>query len=193
MTLTKPRASSRDDGRATDGLGRLGRRVRRAERAVASSPAAGLPFAGVPPELADRVEEILETEPEHTKPHVHFTQIDEREAPFTLRRFLATRKAAMAGAFALVLVETLAMQAGPLLTQSAIDKGILAKSTEVLVVTAVIYALSVVVSMIASSWRASRGRARSASRCSTTCGSACSRTSNGSRSTSSPARRPAES
>ncbi len=121
--------------------------------AVASSAAAGLPFAGVPPELADRVEEILETEPEHTKPHVHFTQIDEREAPFTLRRFLATRKAAMAGAFALVLVETLAMQAGPLLTQRAIDKGILAKSTEVLVVTAVIYALSVVVSMIASSWR----------------------------------------
>jgi ATP-binding cassette subfamily B protein len=121
--------------------------------AVASSAAAGLPFAGVPPELADRVEAILETEPEHAKPHVHFTQIDEREAPFTLRRFLATRKAAMAGAFALVLVETLAMQAGPLLTQRAIDKGILAKSTEVLVVTAVIYALSVVVSMIASSWR----------------------------------------
>ncbi len=121
--------------------------------AVASSAAAGLPFAGVPPELADRVEEILETEPEHTKPHVPFTQIDEREAPFTLRRFLATRKAAMAGAFALVLVETLAMQAGPLLTQRAIDKGILAKSTEVLVVTAVIYAVSVVISMIASSWR----------------------------------------
>ena len=35
--------------------------------AVASSAAAGLPFAGVPTELADRVEALLETEPEH--PH----------------------------------------------------------------------------------------------------------------------------
>ena len=121
--------------------------------AVASSAAAGLPFAGVPSELAERVEAILETEPEHAKAHVPFSQVDEREARFTLRRFLATRKAAMAGAFALVLVETLSMQAGPLLTQRAIDKGIMAKSTQVLVVTAMLYALSVVISMIASGWR----------------------------------------
>ena len=121
--------------------------------AVASSRAAGLPFAGVPAELADRVEAILETEPEHTKPHVPFTQVDEHEPPFTLRRFLATRKGAMTGAFALVLVETLTLQAGPLLTQRAIDKGILAGSIEVLVVTSIIYAVSVVISMIASGWR----------------------------------------
>ena len=59
----------------------------------------------------------------------------------------------MTGAFALVLVETLTMQAGPLLTQRAIDKGILAKSTQVLVVTAVLYAISVIISMIASGFR----------------------------------------
>ena len=75
--------------------------------AVSSSAAAGLPFAGVPPELADRVEAILETEPEHPRADVPFTQVEEKTAPFTLRRFLATRKPAMAGAFALVLVETL--------------------------------------------------------------------------------------
>jgi ATP-binding cassette subfamily B protein len=121
--------------------------------AVSSSAAAGLPFAGVPPELADRVEAILETEPEHPRAHVPFTQVEEKTAPFTLRRFLATRKPAMAGAFALVLVETLTMQAGPLLTQRAIDKGILAKSTQVLVVTAVLYAISVIISMIASGFR----------------------------------------
>ncbi len=121
--------------------------------AVASSAAAGLPFAGVPTELAERVEALLETESEHTKPHISFSQVEERDAPFTLRRFLATRKAAMAGAFALVLVETLTMQAGPLLTQLAIDKGILAKSVAVLVVASVFYALTVVISMIASGWR----------------------------------------
>ncbi len=121
--------------------------------AVASSAAAGLPFAGVPPELLERVEAILDTEPAHPTAHVPFTQVEAREAPFTLRGFLGTRKPAMAGAFALVLVETLTMQLGPLLTQRAIDKGILAKSTQVLVVTAVLYAISVVVSMIASGLR----------------------------------------
>src|SRR6478735_4130198 len=109
--------------------------------AVSSSAAAGLPFAGVPTELAERVEAVLETEPEHPRAHVPFTQVEEKSAPFTLRRFLATRKPAMTGAFALVLVETLTMQAGPLLTQRAIDKGILAKSVQVLVVTAVLYAI----------------------------------------------------
>jgi ATP-binding cassette, subfamily B, bacterial len=121
--------------------------------AVSSSAAAGLPFAGVPPELADRVEAILETEPEHPRAHVPFTQVEQKTAPFTLRRFLATRKPAMAGAFALVLVETLTMQAGPLLTQRAIDKGILAKSMQVLIVASVLYAISVVISMIASGFR----------------------------------------
>ena len=121
--------------------------------AVSSSAAAGLPFAGVPTELAERVEAILDTEPEHPPAHVPFTQVEEKTAPFTLRRFLATRKPAMTGAFALVLVETLTMQAGPLLTQRAIDKGILAKSVQVLVVTAVLYAISVIISMIASGWR----------------------------------------
>ncbi len=112
-----------------------------------------MPFAGVPTELAERVEAILETEPQHEAPHVSFTQIEERGAPFTLRRFLATRRAAMVGAFALVLVETLSMQAGPLLTQRAIDKGILEQSMRVLVVTSVAYAIAVVISMIASGLR----------------------------------------
>ena len=89
----------------------------------------------MPPELADRVEAILETEPEHPPPHVPFTQVEENDgAVHAAPASSATRKPAMAGAFALVLVETLTMQAGPLLTQRAIDKGILAKSTHVLVV-----------------------------------------------------------
>ena len=61
------------------------------QTATASSAAAGLPFAGVPSELQDRVEEILATEPEHPAPTIPFTQIERDEAPFTLRRFLDTR------------------------------------------------------------------------------------------------------
>ena len=60
------------------------------------------------PELADRVEAILETEPEHpSRARPRSPRSSDETAPFTLRRFLATRKAAMAVAFALVLVETL--------------------------------------------------------------------------------------
>ena len=110
------------------------------QTATASSAAAGLPFAGVPTELVDRVEDILATEPDHPAPDIHFTQIEHDEAPFTLRRFLSTRRAALLGAFALVGIETLAAQAGPLLTQRAIDNGIMAASTSVLVATSVFYA-----------------------------------------------------
>ncbi len=123
------------------------------QTATASSAAAGLPFAGVPTELVDRVEDILATEPDHPAPDIHFTQIEHDEAPFTLRRFLNTRRAALLGAFALVGIETLAAQAGPLLTQRAIDKGIMAASTSVLVATSVFYALTVVISMIAGGLR----------------------------------------
>ncbi len=37
---------------------------------VQTSAAAGLPFAGVPSELAEKVEALLETEPEHPDPAV---------------------------------------------------------------------------------------------------------------------------
>ena len=87
------------------------------QSATASSAAAGLPFAGVPSELVDRVEDILATEPDHPAPDIQFTQVEHDEAPFTLRRFLDTRRAALLGAFGLVGIETLATQAGPLLTQ----------------------------------------------------------------------------
>ena len=46
-------------------------------------------------------------------------------APFTLRRFLRAHRAALLVAFVLVVLETLAQQAGPLLTQIGIDRGVL--------------------------------------------------------------------
>jgi ATP-binding cassette subfamily B protein len=121
--------------------------------ATASSAAAGLPFAGVPEELAERAERILASEPEHLAPDVTFTQIATDRRPFSLRLLLDGHRAGVALAIALVIVETLAGQAGPLLTKIGIDQGIGAGSTSVLVTVSIIYVVSILVTIAAGAAR----------------------------------------
>jgi ATP-binding cassette subfamily B protein len=123
--------------------------------AVQSAAAAGLPFAGVPSELQEKVEKLLDREPEHPDEHVPFTQVfDQAERrPFTLRSFLGQHRGGLAVAFALVVVETLAQQAGPLLTQIGIDHGITESDTTVLVVVSLIYLATIVLNVFTSAWR----------------------------------------
>jgi ATP-binding cassette subfamily B protein len=123
--------------------------------AVQSAAAAGLPFAGVPSELQEKVEQLLEREPEHPDEHVPFTQVfDEAERrPFTLRSFLGQHRGGLAVAFLLVVVETLAQQAGPLLTQIGIDNGISAGDTTVLVVVSLVYFATIILNIFTSAWR----------------------------------------
>ncbi len=120
-----------------------------------SSAAAGLPFAGIPEELQRRVEEILDTEPEHPLESIPFTQVagDAEREPFQLRSFLGRHRGAMLVAFALVVVETLALQAGPLLTQIGIDHGISDGDFTVVVAVSIAYFASILVSVVASTLR----------------------------------------
>ena len=120
---------------------------------VQASAAAGLPFAGVPEELRARAEAILDREPEHPDPDVRFQARAGDERPFTLRRFLAAHRLGLALATVLVVVETLTLQTGPLLTQRGIDDGISTGDTRTLVVIAIIYVVSVLVSIVAGSLR----------------------------------------
>ena len=114
----------------------------------------GLPFAGIPPELQTRVDRLLETEPEHPDTEqVTFSHTARDRRPFTLRRFLSPHRLALSGAFGLVVVETLAMQAGPLLTQIGIDRGIREGSRTTILVVAAIYLVAVVVNALASAGR----------------------------------------
>ncbi len=108
----------------------------------------GLPFGGIPTELLGRVERLLAKEPAHPEPTIEFTPRDPDPAPFTLRHFLAPHKLTMTLAVALVVVETLATQAGPLFTQLGIDKGIRAKSMSTLWTIAGLYLISVVISTV---------------------------------------------
>ena len=105
---------------------------------------AGLPFAGIPPELAEMAEKILETEPEHPPEQVTFERIPPDDRRFTLSRFLAPHKWWIAGSFVFVIIETVALQAGPLLTGIAIDRGIRDKNFRVLAVIALLYLGAVV-------------------------------------------------
>src|SRR5829696_7245789 len=103
----------------------------------AAATANGLPFAGVPAEMQAGVERILDREPEHPEPVVDFSHVHADDRPFTLRSFLRPHRTAMLMAFALVVVETLTIQAGPLLTQIGIDHGVLERDKGTLVAAAI--------------------------------------------------------
>ena len=120
-----------------------------------TSAAAGLPFAGVPAELRDRAERILATEPEHPRPDVHFEAAVTDRVPFTLRSFLGAHRGRLALAFGFVVVETLALQAGGVLTQQGIDHGITPGRTGVVVAVALAYLGSVVIATLAGAARVS--------------------------------------
>lgn len=121
--------------------------------ATATSAAAGLPFAGMPSELADRAEAILDAEPDHPEPRIEFSPSEWDREPFTLRRFLWPHRRGLAGAFALVVVETVALQAGPLLTQIGLDRAIVPGDFAMLVAVAIAYLVAVVVNAAASTAR----------------------------------------
>lgn len=118
--------------------------------APGGGPQAGLPFAGIPPELQAKVDDLLATEPEATDVHVPFSHSDYERRPLNLRGILAPHWLALLGAFVLVVVETAAMQIGPLLTQIGIDDGIAKGDREVVYVVAGIFVLSIGVNLVAS-------------------------------------------
>ncbi len=119
------------------------------QSATATSAAAGLPFAGMPSELRERAEEILAEEPEHIVPPVEFSPIG-TEQRFTLRSFLWPHRRALLAALLLVVVETIAFQAGPLLTQVAIDEAIVPRRLGVLWMVGGVYLAAILTNAVAS-------------------------------------------
>ncbi len=118
---------------------------------VQANAAAGLPFAGVPGPLQEAVEKVLETEPTFPDPVITFDRANYDRRPFTLRTFLRPELRSLGGVFVLVLLETIFLQAGPLLTQIGIDHGITDGNKGVLVVVALAYVGSIIISGV-SSW-----------------------------------------
>jgi ATP-binding cassette, subfamily B, bacterial len=121
-----------------------------------SAPGAeGLPFAGVPQEMQERVEALLDTEPEHRVPPAEFSQSCWDRRPFTLRRFVGEKRWAVALAFVLVVFETFLITIGPFLTGEAIDRGIVPGDTDALLFIGGLYVASVVIGTIVAAARVS--------------------------------------
>ncbi len=105
---------------------------------------AGLPFGGIPEELQEGVDKLLTKEPRHDDAdRIMFDRQHYDRRSLTLRRFLAPHWLAMLGGFLLVAGETFAMQAGPLLTQIGIDRGISPGNLGVVWLMAGLYMLAV--------------------------------------------------
>lgn len=77
----------------------------------------------LPPQLRERLDAVLADELEYPEPEVSFSRSEYDRRPLTLRRFLAPFKWVLLGCLLLVVVETIALRVGPLLTQLAIDQG----------------------------------------------------------------------
>jgi ATP-binding cassette subfamily B protein len=119
--------------------------------AASVSGRAGLPFGGIPSELMEEATKLMATEPEHPKSHVHFTQrpsAKERER-LTLPRLLWAYPKWVISGSVLVIIISLTLQAGPLLTEYAIKNGMTRGHRDLLVIAgcALLYLVLALVSV----------------------------------------------
>jgi ATP-binding cassette subfamily B protein len=114
----------------------------------------GLAFAGIPPELQAGVDRLEEAERREEQQHelVTFSQIPGGQR-LTLTSLLLGRWRLFAAACATLLLETVLLQAGPLLVQVGIDHGIMPRDPRMLLLAAGAFILSVLASWLASSAR----------------------------------------
>ncbi|MGI8794177.1 MAG: ABC transporter ATP-binding protein [Acidimicrobiales bacterium] len=115
----------------------------------------GLPFAGIPPEMLEGVQKLIANEPEHPEPDIDFSHVEPDRRPFTLRRLVRPVAPAMLFGVFLVALETITMQAGPLLTQRAIDKGMTLGRFDVVVLMAGLYLGAIVINGVITGFRVS--------------------------------------
>jgi len=118
--------------------------------ASSSSGQAGLPFGGIPEELMEEATKLYASEPAREKSKLPFTQLPtkkERER-LTLPQLLSAYPKWVVAGSALVIIISLTLQAGPLLTEYAISHGMERhKSLSVIVVCAVLYLVLAFVSV----------------------------------------------
>jgi len=125
------------------------------------NPGNGLPFAGIPWEMRQGVEELLADEPDWEAPEGGFTH-RMKESGVTLRRMLAPHRRMMMLSAVFIVIEALSIQAGPFLAQMGIDDGITPHDWTALAIIGVLAILAVIVSAVASGFRvATTGRVAS--------------------------------
>jgi ATP-binding cassette subfamily B protein len=104
----------------------------------------GLPFAGIPADLAAGVARLEASEPDHGDPHVRYDPRADSGRKVTLGRLLLGHPAYLITSAIAVLVETTLLQAGPALVQIGIDHGIARRDMTVLLWATAIFVATVV-------------------------------------------------
>jgi len=117
-----------------------------------SSQSAGLPFGGIPSELMEEATKLLATEPDREPSDLRFHQRpDERERQrLTLPRMLRAYPGYVAGGSLLVIIISFVLQAGPKLTEYAINNGMVAghRSFTVITVCGLLYLVIALASVL---------------------------------------------
>jgi ATP-binding cassette, subfamily B, bacterial len=117
------------------------------------APGAGLPFGGIPSEMQQGVDELLRDEPDHPESEAVFTHhpTDRERRRLSLWRLLTEHPILLVAAGVLVTIVSLAQQAGPKLTEWAINDGMTPGHGDflVVVVAAALYLLSVGITALA--------------------------------------------
>jgi len=121
------------------------------------APAApGLPFGGIPQELQLGVDALLEEEPDHGEPTAAFSQhpTAKERRRLTLWGLLLQYPGMLSVSAVLVVTLSIAMQAGPKLTELAIDRGMVPHHHHlgVVIVIAAAYLASVLFTSVAQRW-----------------------------------------
>ena len=100
---------------------------------VAGRKGNGLPFAGIPADLAEGVAKLEAREPAHGDPQVSFDPVADSGTRVSLRQLVTGRPGLLVAALLAILLETLLLQAGPFLVQVGIDHGIAPRDLPVLI------------------------------------------------------------
>ena len=93
--------------------------------ATQASASAGLPFAGVPSEMQEGADRVLQNEPEHPDPVVSFERFVTDHTRLNLRALFAKRRSAALFGLVLLAIETVTALLGPVLVQQGIDNGVM--------------------------------------------------------------------
>jgi len=116
------------------------------------APIGSLPFGGIPSELQEGVDALLAEEPDHGEPAAVFSQhLTERERKhLTLWGLLVEYPAMLFAAAVLVVLTSVALQAGPKLTEIAINDGMTPghHHLNVVLIVAVVYLAFVLFSSV---------------------------------------------
>ena len=117
------------------------------------SKEASLPFAGIPPEMLDKTNALIDKEPDFSDIEVAFSHKSPSSSPFTLWSFLAPYKFRFIFALVLVDMTEMLLLVGPYLVQVAIDKAIVPKDFSVLITVAMVWGGSLFLAVIISGIR----------------------------------------